>query len=112
MLEIENIVPEKIAYDRPSEKLIKFLLKYYNLKDYLPQNNNYVIFDEYFINRKQAYNDNNNYTNTNTKSANSNRNLNYDDKSQANQIALAATSSMVNINSKRMYFLLIRKFKL
>jgi len=31
MLESENILPNKIAYDRPSEKLFAFLLKNYNL---------------------------------------------------------------------------------
>lgn len=48
MLEIEKIVPSKIAYDRPSPKLIKFLDKHYGLKHFINQNNNYVIFDDYF----------------------------------------------------------------
>lgn len=37
-----------MAYDRPSPKLIAFLRKHYKLTDYIPQNNNYVIFDSYF----------------------------------------------------------------
>ena len=41
-------MPEKLAYDRPSEKLISFLKKHYNLCSFIPQNNNYVIFDRFF----------------------------------------------------------------
>ena len=44
----EQSVPAKIAYDRPSPKLIGFLRKYYNLSNYIPQNNNFVVFQEYF----------------------------------------------------------------
>ena len=40
----EGVPPEKMAYDRPSEKLIGFLAKHYGLKNYVPQNNNYVVF--------------------------------------------------------------------
>ena len=48
MLEKECIRPEKLGYDRPSEKLIAFLGKHYGLKRYVPQNNNYVVFNSYF----------------------------------------------------------------
>lgn len=48
MLNFENIKPELIAYDRPSPKFIGFLRKYYNLLNYVPQNNNFVVFNEYF----------------------------------------------------------------
>eukprot|EP00826_Nyctotherus_ovalis_P042165 TRINITY_DN430_c0_g1_i9.p2 TRINITY_DN430_c0_g1~~TRINITY_DN430_c0_g1_i9.p2 ORF type:complete len:178 (-),score=50.79 TRINITY_DN430_c0_g1_i9:282-815(-) len=48
MLECEGVEPEKLAYDRPSPKLIGFLRKHYGLVDYIPQNNNYVIFQDYF----------------------------------------------------------------
>ncbi len=41
-------MPEKLAYDRPSEKLISFLKKHYKLSSFIPQNNNYVIFDRFF----------------------------------------------------------------
>lgn len=44
----ENKVPEKLAYDRPSPKLIGFLKKHYGLSKFIPQNNNFVIFDQYF----------------------------------------------------------------
>lgn len=48
MLECEGVEPEKLAYDRPSPKLIGFLRKHYGLVDYIPQNNNYVVFLNYF----------------------------------------------------------------
>lgn len=48
MLESENAIPERLAYDRPSPKLIGFLKKHYELVDYVPQNNNYVVFNRYF----------------------------------------------------------------
>jgi alpha-tubulin N-acetyltransferase 1 len=45
MIEIEGVRPEKLGYDRPSEKLLAFLAKHYNLKRYVPQNNNYVVYN-------------------------------------------------------------------
>ena len=48
MLSFEKIKPLKLGYDRPSEKLIKFLSKHYNLNRYVPQNNNFVVFSSYF----------------------------------------------------------------
>ena len=44
----EDIKPEKIAYDRPSPKLLNFLQKYYGLKSFVPQSNNFVVFKKYF----------------------------------------------------------------
>jgi len=68
MLKVENISPRKIAYDRPSEKLINFLKKYYKLEKYVPQNNNFIVYDDYFVeetisNRKKQdeFNDNFSY---------------------------------------------------
>jgi hypothetical protein len=49
MLKTEKITPNKIAYDRPSIKLISFLRKHYNLEKYVPQNNNFIVYDDYFI---------------------------------------------------------------
>jgi len=40
--------PAKLGYDRPSEKLIGFCAKHFGLKAYVPQNNNFVVFDAYF----------------------------------------------------------------
>jgi hypothetical protein len=48
VLEDSGYKPEKIAYDRPSEKLLKFLSKHFGLKRYLPQNNSFVVFSQYF----------------------------------------------------------------
>ena len=49
MLQNEKIEPRKLGYDRPSPKFINFLNKYYGLKNYVPQNNNFVVFTDYFI---------------------------------------------------------------
>ena len=48
MLQYMNSKPALIAYDRPSHKLMSFLGKHFNLHNYVPQNNNYVVFDDYF----------------------------------------------------------------
>lgn len=48
VLQDQNIEPKMLAYDRPSHKFLSFLSKYYQLKDYFPQSNNFVIFDDYF----------------------------------------------------------------
>ena len=55
MLQAEGVRPEKLGYDRPSEKLIGFLGKHYGLKKYIPQNNNFVVFDAYWGNAGSAY---------------------------------------------------------
>ncbi|CAG8547078.1 6603_t:CDS:2 [Paraglomus brasilianum] len=47
MLGNENVEPHNLAYDRPSEKFLSFLKKYYNLANYTPQPNNFVVFREY-----------------------------------------------------------------
>jgi hypothetical protein len=49
-LKHENKSPDKLAYDRPSEKLIGFLRKHFGLNKFIPQNNNYVVFNDYFDN--------------------------------------------------------------
>ena len=49
MLKREGILqPGKIAYDRPSSKMLAFLAKHYNLRDYVPQVNKYVVFRQYW----------------------------------------------------------------
>jgi alpha-tubulin N-acetyltransferase 1 len=48
MLTREGVRPEKLAYDRPSPKLLGFLQKHYGLSRYTPQNNNFVVYDAYF----------------------------------------------------------------
>ena len=49
MLAYEKVNACNIGYDRPSPKLMGFLRKHYKLTDYLPQNNNYVVFKDYFL---------------------------------------------------------------
>lgn len=48
MLKYENAEPRKLAFDRPSNKFKNFLAKHYNLRNYVSQNNNYLVFDDYF----------------------------------------------------------------
>ncbi len=50
MLETENVSPAKLGYDRPSSKLLAFCAKHFGLKKYVPQNNNFVVFDAYWEN--------------------------------------------------------------
>ena len=69
MIKRENIEPRKLGYDRPSIKFINFLKKYYNLVDYVTQNNNYIVFKDYFYddniqsNKNQFYQNNNDLSN-------------------------------------------------
>lgn len=48
MMKCERVEASKLAYDRPSLKLKSFLAKYFNLTKYVNQNNNFVVFDDYF----------------------------------------------------------------
>jgi len=48
MLKFENTQPKLLAYDRPSGKFLGFLSKHYGLNNYVNQNNNFVVFNEYF----------------------------------------------------------------
>lgn len=48
MLREERLCPAQLAYDRPSPKLIGFLAKHFRLTEFRPQNNNFVVFDDYF----------------------------------------------------------------
>lgn len=54
MLKNESITPKRLAYDRPSNKLLCFLKKHFNLVNYVTQNNNYVVFDEFFLNQNEC----------------------------------------------------------
>ena len=91
MLLKEKIEPRKLGIDRPSTKFLNFLQKYYGLKDYVPQNNNYVVFKDYFIDEPQRrdkydiYNHNYNYGNykdSNKKDNYNNYNYNYNSNSK------------------------------
>ena len=48
MVNFERKVPEEMAYQRPTSSLLNFLQKHYNLYNYVLQNNNYIVFDEFF----------------------------------------------------------------
>ncbi|XP_055313345.1 alpha-tubulin N-acetyltransferase [Sitodiplosis mosellana] len=48
MLEREGVEPQKLAIDRPSDKLIAFLRKHYGLVHSIPQMNNFVIYKGFF----------------------------------------------------------------
>lgn len=53
MLEYENLLPEQLAIDRPSDKLLGFLRKHYALTQKIPQMNNFVIYDGFFAPQSQ-----------------------------------------------------------
>ncbi|XP_076302447.1 alpha-tubulin N-acetyltransferase-like [Lasioglossum baleicum] len=53
MLSEENIRPVKLAIDRPSEKFLAFLDKYYGLSKIIPQNNKFVVFQGFFDDEHQ-----------------------------------------------------------
>ncbi|XP_015607951.1 alpha-tubulin N-acetyltransferase isoform X1 [Cephus cinctus] len=53
MLAEENITPMKLAIDRPSEKFLAFLQKYYGLSRIIPQNNKFVVFQGFFDDETQ-----------------------------------------------------------
>ena len=45
MLKTHNTLPEKLAYDRPSPKLLAFNAKHWGLKNFVSQSNNFVVYD-------------------------------------------------------------------
>ncbi|KAM6958726.1 alpha-tubulin N-acetyltransferase 1 [Aplochiton taeniatus] len=54
MLQHKGMEPMQMAYDRPSPKFLSFLAKHYSLKESVPQVNNFVVFDGFFLNRSAA----------------------------------------------------------
>merc|ERR1719382_2310413 len=48
MLGREGASAERLAYDRPSPKLLGFLRKHFGLAKFIPQSNNFVVFDAYW----------------------------------------------------------------
>ena len=48
MLNFENTRADLLAYDRPSSRLYSFLKKNYGLDNHIPQNNSFIIFDNFF----------------------------------------------------------------
>lgn len=51
MLRHKNMEPVLMAYDRPSPKFLFFLAKHYSLAQSVPQVNNFVVFEGFFVNR-------------------------------------------------------------
>eukprot|EP00913_Durusdinium_trenchii_P001992 g1842.t2 len=45
---------ELLGYDRPSPKLLSFLSKHYGLRKYKPQNNNFVVYDDFWSQAERA----------------------------------------------------------
>ncbi|XP_044191429.1 alpha-tubulin N-acetyltransferase 1 isoform X5 [Thunnus albacares] len=54
MLQHKNLKPVLMAYDRPSPKFLSFLAKQYCLTQSVPQVNNFVVFEGFFLNRSVA----------------------------------------------------------
>lgn len=48
MLDNESKLPHQLGYDRPSSKLMNFLVKHYHLSGHIPQVNQFVVFNAYF----------------------------------------------------------------
>ena len=74
MLSKEQIEPKKMGFDRPSQKFLNFLNKYYGLNNYVPQNNNYVVFKDYFKDVPMKRDKYDIYNNYNYNSSNNNYN--------------------------------------
>jgi hypothetical protein len=101
MISKEKILPRKLGIDRPSIKFLNFLQKYYGLKDYVPQNNNFVVFKDYFIDEPQKrdkydiYNHNYNYNSTKK----DNYNYNYNSNSKNNILTQRKLGKFNQINN-------------
>jgi len=54
MISMEGTPPHRIAYDRPSPKLVGFLRKHFSLSSFTPQENNFVVFHQYFDGEPQS----------------------------------------------------------
>ena len=48
MLNYKNIEPGELAYDRPTLRFLSFLKRNYGLENFINQENNFTIFDEFF----------------------------------------------------------------
>ncbi|XP_034560650.1 alpha-tubulin N-acetyltransferase 1 isoform X2 [Notolabrus celidotus] len=54
MLQHKSLEPILMAFDRPSPKFLSFLAKQYCLTQSVPQVNNFVVFEGFFLNRSAA----------------------------------------------------------
>lgn len=48
MMRRERLSAQELGYDRPSPKLLCFLKKHYSLSKYKPQNNNFVVYEDFW----------------------------------------------------------------
>ena len=48
MLNYKNVEPGELAYDRPTLRFLSFLKRNYGLENFITQENNFTIFDEFF----------------------------------------------------------------
>ena len=54
MLSDQNLEMKQVPIDRPSALCLSFMNKQFGLSEYLPQSNNFVVFDEFWETRKRA----------------------------------------------------------
>ncbi|XP_054274766.1 alpha-tubulin N-acetyltransferase-like isoform X2 [Macrosteles quadrilineatus] len=54
MLEDKDTVPCKLAIDKPSQTFLSFLNKHYGLAKIYPQNNNFVLFEGFFDEKRDV----------------------------------------------------------
>lgn len=47
-LQVENAVAAEVAVDRPSQSMLNFMQKHYNLVDPIWQPNNYAVYPSFF----------------------------------------------------------------
>jgi len=121
MLKFEKKLPTEIAYDRPSPKLLSFLRKYFGLNDFIQQNNNYVVFDDFFsliatsknnvtydndtnraiktLTNQNILDNNNNFENTNNNMNNNYRNNNNYENMNNNENNLRYSNNNNNPNN-------------
>ncbi|XP_023727055.2 alpha-tubulin N-acetyltransferase [Cryptotermes secundus] len=64
MLREEKTSPQYLAIDRPSEKFLGFLYKHYGLENILPQANNFVVFEGFFIENPDEVNNSHPFLNS------------------------------------------------
>lgn len=108
MLEYESIEPRMLAYDRPSPKLLNFLSKYFNLNHYVEQNNNYVVFNDYFQSDKnkssnsiiKIKNKENSFTTPNKPNINNSNQYEEEIFSNFKKIDLNSKSPIINKNRR------------
>ena len=102
MLQNEKIEPRKMGYDRPSPKFINFLRKYFGLSNYVPQNNNFVVFKDYFLDeprKKDKYDIYNNYDNRLTQKKIDKYNNDYNNSNNNFSNENRAYNNVKNINN-------------